>query len=920
MTDVMISYSRKDIEFARRLQTALTTDKRDVWIDWEDIPKTADWWNEIKDGIEKADNFLYIISPDSVNSEVCSREIDHAINLKKRLIPVLYREIIDAETKAKMSPALNAHNWVFARSTDDFDTAYKQIVSAMDTDLDYVRTHTRLLTRALEWDRANRDKSFLLTGSDLETASNWLTGSTGKKPAPDNFHQQYIGESQRVAGARRRNLIAATLFTVIVATLAGIAVWQAVRAENARRVAVAAEREAQSLALSSNALVVYENDNLDGAIALALQALEQDGDSPEAERALSTAAYAPGTRIYLDLGFDITAAAMSPDAQTILAGGEDGIIHHVSAADTSQHQSLTAHSQPVTALSYNGDGTLLLSSSLDGTLRLWDTASNEVTQTIETDQPITYSALSPDGEYAASISQGALLLWRLDTGESQPVSGHEADVASVAFSADSSQLVSSDLGGVMQVWSIAEAQSVSRIDTSEADLEEGVTCVVFSPDGTLIYFCGTERNGTIRNVYEWRIGDEMFRRPGRLTTVHAETMLSIAVSPNGRQLVTGSADNHAILWNSGTLLPENALHGQGAPVIKVDYDNTGRWILEASTDGTLRLWDIQHGALIHNLQTDDTAIWDIVFSPDGQHVIANNSLDLIDIETGETERSFESADTVYALSFNPSGDLLAAGLLNGEIVLWDTATGDEVQRLEGHTDAVWTLLFTDDGSRLLSVSDDQTARVWDTASWEVTRQYDHASGIWAAALSPDNNLFATGTVEGEITFWNFDSTTPVRVIDRGTDNRQMEVLDLDFSPDGAYLVSGESDNHVRVWEVATGALAADLAGHHGKVGGVAYSRDGRYIISAGYDNQVFVWQNDTFALARTFIGHNSAVTDVTISPDGKTLVSGTLTGNLRLWNVHNREELIAWARANRYVPASNCPHAHSGSATQALCD
>src|SRR5689334_11090 len=109
MADIFISYSRKDREFVRRLHDTLKEQGRDAWVDWEDIPLTADWEQTIYEAIEAAHNFIFVISPDSVISEVCAREIAHAAGYNKRLIPIYYREV----DIAQVSPVLRALNFVY---------------------------------------------------------------------------------------------------------------------------------------------------------------------------------------------------------------------------------------------------------------------------------------------------------------------------------------------------------------------------------------------------------------------------------------------------------------------------------------------------------------------------------------------------------------------------------------------------------------------------------------------------------------------------------------------------------------------------------------------------------------------------------------------------------------------------------------
>src|SRR5712691_10046962 len=130
MTDVFISYSRKDKEFVRKLHDALREARRELWVDWEDIPPTADWMSEIHAGIEAADAFAFVVSPDSVASKVCGEEVEYAVKLNKRLIPLVFRDVTPESTH----PAISSHNWLFFRDADDFNASFKNLIAALDTD------------------------------------------------------------------------------------------------------------------------------------------------------------------------------------------------------------------------------------------------------------------------------------------------------------------------------------------------------------------------------------------------------------------------------------------------------------------------------------------------------------------------------------------------------------------------------------------------------------------------------------------------------------------------------------------------------------------------------------------------------------------------------------------------------------------
>src|SRR5262249_25645559 len=174
MADVFISYAREDKGFVRRLHSTLASKNLDAWVDWEDIPPTADFMQEIFAAIEAADTVVLILSPDWASSLVCRREVEHGLLHNKRLVPLVWRDV-DAE---HLAPGVAALNWISFRETDDFGAAVESLLSAINTNLERTRALTRLLVRAIEWNAVARDVSYLLRGVDLAHAEQMLTVTT----------------------------------------------------------------------------------------------------------------------------------------------------------------------------------------------------------------------------------------------------------------------------------------------------------------------------------------------------------------------------------------------------------------------------------------------------------------------------------------------------------------------------------------------------------------------------------------------------------------------------------------------------------------------------------------------------------------------------------------------------------------------
>jgi tetratricopeptide (TPR) repeat protein len=221
MDDIFISYSRKDKAFATRLHEALKARQRAAWVDLEDIPPTAEWREKIKAGIEGARAFVFVLSPDSMASLECLKEIGYAATSHKRLIPLVCREV-DPQSAPE---ALGKLNWIFLREQDDFDKGLDTLLTAVDTDLEWVDAHTSLLEKATEWDRKGRHQSLLLRSEELKEAEGWQVKSAEKEPKPTELMASFIVSSRQGETRRQRKLLFGVSLALVVALGLGGGAW-----------------------------------------------------------------------------------------------------------------------------------------------------------------------------------------------------------------------------------------------------------------------------------------------------------------------------------------------------------------------------------------------------------------------------------------------------------------------------------------------------------------------------------------------------------------------------------------------------------------------------------------------------------------------------------------------------------------------
>jgi formylglycine-generating enzyme required for sulfatase activity len=219
MARIFVSYSRKNIDFCKRLTGELQKRDLDFWVDWEGIPPTVDWPKEIEKGIEEADTFIAIVTPDWISSKICLDELATAVKNGKRLIPV-----VPIEIKWNDAPSELSHiNYIFFRETDNFNAQLDKLFTALDTDYEWLKTHRRLQVKALEWERSNKESGFLLHGKDLDEAEQQISVNANKDPHPTDLQREYVLLSRQ--GATRQRRVTTGVLVFIILMLAGISVY-----------------------------------------------------------------------------------------------------------------------------------------------------------------------------------------------------------------------------------------------------------------------------------------------------------------------------------------------------------------------------------------------------------------------------------------------------------------------------------------------------------------------------------------------------------------------------------------------------------------------------------------------------------------------------------------------------------------------
>ena len=289
-----------------------------------------------------------------------------------------------------------------------------------------------------------------------------------------------------------------------------------------------------------------------------------------------------------------------------------------------------------------------------------------------------------------------------------------------------------------------------------------------------------------------------------------------------------------------------SLEGHTREVNSVAFSPDGTLLASGSRDDTVKLWDVATQERIANLHTD--GVWSVSFSPDGTTLASGSSGTVIlwDVRTGERIATLKGhtivrgtntfLSPVRSVSFSPDGATLASGSVDSTVKLWDVATKTEVATLQGHRDEVTSVAFSPDGTLLASGSWDNTVKLWDVATQERIATLGHGADVNAVSFSPDGTLLASGLWDGTVKLWDMATRERIATLDhhRGGGNA------VSFSPDGTLLASGSWDGTVKLWDVLIREEIVTFW-HTDEITSMSFSPDGTTLVAGGADGTILLW-------------------------------------------------------------------------------
>ncbi|GBE90934.1 NACHT domain-containing protein [Nostoc cycadae] len=531
----------------------------------------------------------------------------------------------------------------------------------------------------------------------------------------------------------------------------------------------------------------------------------------------------------------------------------------------------------VLSLVFSPNGKLLATGDNHGKVRLWEALSGKELLMCEGHTEwIDVLAFSEQGNiFASGTRDRTIKLWDIGTGRClNTLQDHTSSIRSIAFSPKSQTLASAGLDITIKLWDIDTGRCLNTLQGHT----KSINIIAFSPDGKLLASGGHDCTVKLWNIDTGEC----------LITLqeHTDQISSIAFSTDGKILASCSIDKTVKLWDicSGECL--NTVQSHTGRILSVAFSPKGQIFADYS-EGYLRLWNISNNEQVQIFQVNTEWVLSIAISSDG-HMLASCSSDrtvkIWDVRTGECLNILQGhTNAIGSLSFSPQAKILVSSS-GTSVQIWDTHTGECLKTLQEHTIRILATAFSSNGKLLASGSYDQTARLWNIRTGECLKVLRHNNWVRSVTFSLDSKILISGS-DHIVRLWDIHSGKCLNTLQGHSDR----VGTVAISPDGETLASGSYDCTVKLWNIHSGDCLNTLRGHNRNVYSMAISPDGEMLASGSYDRTVKLWNIHSGDCLNTLQGHNSSVNSIAISPDGEMLASGSYDRTVKLWNIHSGE-------------------------------
>jgi WD40 repeat protein len=430
-----------------------------------------------------------------------------------------------------------------------------------------------------------------------------------------------------------------------------------------------------------------------------------------------------------------------------------------------------------------------------------------------------------------------------------------------------------------------------------------VSAIAVTPDGK--YLVSGSVDHTVR-VWHLETGKQLFTFTG-----HSEWVNAIAISPDGNRIISGSSDKTIKIWAWDKGEAVMTLTGHTAPVISVVVTPDGKQIISGSWDKTIKIWDLENGKDLNTLEAHTNQVEFVVLTPDGKLLISSGSEQKpIDVFQDQTIKgwNFENGTQVFTLwspvglfgrlALTPDGKQLISAAI--DINVWNLETREknftlypETERVESWVD---TLTVTPDCNFLISGLGNGLLQIWDlNTKQELVTLNGHVGAVTYVVVTPEGKRMMSASTDSTIKVWDLEAVKAKKLFT--WNGRTSQINTITVTPDGKQAISGSEDGTIKVWDLVSGKILntfTDSTEFRNSVHDVVVTPDGKQVIAGLRESNIKAWDLKTGKNLNTFKGHSRYVNAIAVTPDGKQVISGSADKTVKVWNLETGEEVFTF--------------------------
>lgn len=621
----------------------------------------------------------------------------------------------------------------------------------------------------------------------------------------------------------------------------------------------------------------------------------------------------------------VTSIAISSDGRYIISGSDDSTIRRwdlesddstIRVADSGSAvevvevvEGISRRSRDISNVVMSANGLRVVSTDEDRKVYLWNAKDGtEVREVLKVDSSfLKIVGMSLDGYRFVSVSDDNVLrAWDVESGMriGKDMSRHITDTETKLVHVHLDRLTEEKL---KLKDTNASSTSNSRVGRQRVPLDESVgavanrrngghgndiTSVAMSKDGRRVVSGSKDRAIRVWDVESGlQLGVDMCR--------HEKYVRSVAMSKDGQRIVSGSDDENVAVWDAGTQRKvSTSMTGYTSDVLCVAMSADGRHAVSGaggSYHGLVRVWVVESGLQRGvDMKGHTMSVSSVAISSNGKFAVSGSydkTLRVWDIDLRQLIGvAIEGhTDCVNSVAMSANGQRVVSGSDDQSVRVWGMMPRLQITKvMVGHTDCVESVAISRDGLRVVSGSKDMTVRVWDVESGDHTTMEGHANTVNSVAMSEDGGRVVSGSNDSTIRVWEVNSARICKAIHviRGHIGSVRSVV---ISLDGKIVVSGSDDKTVRVWNVKSGVqVGQSMYGHTKRIFSVAMSRNGQRVVSGSADKSIFFWDVESKTqIGEAKQGHTDFVRSVAIGADGTHAVSGSFDSSVLVWDTQS---------------------------------